>query len=167
MKHQNITITNYHPHGFAFGFEESNNEQVFIPINVAKGHNLEPGVKIFAHIAPNFADKSQRGTPWQAIRLHNAEVQEDQPPEADLPQEKTLRSNVDAAVLSFIQSGGYVTTTEIANYLEIENKAAGNSAQRNFIAGHIARADVYGRVGLKRPNFVLWAGHFSKFVEVQ
>ena len=79
MKHQNITITNYHPHGFAFGFEESNNEQVFIPINVAKGHNLEPGVKIFAHIAPNFADKSQRGTPWQAIRLHNAEVRKKKP----------------------------------------------------------------------------------------
>ena len=85
----------------------------------------------------------------------------------ELPEPKPLSpQKLDKAVFAYIGEMKYCTTSEIAEYLNIDSKTAGNSAQRNFTAGRIAKAAVYNRVGLTKPNFILWAMNASDFVEV-
>jgi hypothetical protein len=36
---------------------------------------------------------------------------------------------------------------------------------RAFNAGLISRAEVYGRVGMRRPSFVMWAKDQNRFID--
>ena len=58
-----------------------------------------------------------------------------------------------------------MTTSEIAEYSELDAKTASNSANRLFNAGRISKAEVYNRVGQLRPSFALWAENANEFVE--
>ena len=163
-----IIITNSHPHGFCFACDTISNEQVFIPIHVAEGYTLQPGDKIKALLVPNFADKSARGTPWQAVRLYsdkdvpiNQVVSGDDDGDDDL-----TRSQVDGEILKLIQFGGYYSTQELAQQAGLGEKAVGNSAMRLFTAGKIAKAEVYGSANDKQFTFILWAERADNFIEV-
>ena len=159
-----IIITNSHPHGFCFACDTISNEQVFIPIHVAEGYTLKPGDRIKALLVPNFADKSARGTPWQAVRLYSGkDVPINQVVDGD---DDLTRSKVDSDVLNLIQAGGYYSTHEIAQQVGLGEKAAGNSAMRLFTAGKIAKAEVYGSANDKQFTFILWAEKADNFIEV-
>ena len=184
-----IIITNAHAHGFAFACDTETQGQVFIPVHIADGFDLAPGDEINAVLVPNYQDKSDKGTPWQAVKLQRpneivqitsmehlnewyeglSEAPEDEVCEkAIIDNSQTLNNEaLDANLLDFIlAAGGYHTTAELADYFELDHKTAGNAAQRLFNSGKIAKADVFNRVGQKRPTMILWAAAAKTFIEV-
>ena len=162
-----IIITNAHAHGFAFACDTETQGQVFIPVHIADGFDLAPGDEINAVLVPNYQDKSDKGTPWQAVKLQRDSVSE-VCEKVSLDKSQTLNQEaLDADIANFIISaGGYHTTAEIADYFEINHKTAGNAAQRLFNTGKIAKADVFNRVGQQRPTIILWAASAKTFIEV-
>ena len=117
-------------------------------------------------LVPNYQDKSDKGTPWQAVRLQRDSVSE-VCEKVSLDKLQTLNQEaLDAEMLTYILAGGYHTTAELADYFEIDHKAAGNAAMRLFDADKIARADVFNRVGQQRPTIILWAASAKVFIEV-
>lgn len=172
MHTKSIIVTNVHFNGFCFAYDIESAEGVFIPAGVVDGHNVKAGDSINAVLIPNYSDKAS-STPWMAIKIENG-VKVPQPettgevielPEPEPEPEQVSPQNLDKSVFSYISETKYCTTAEIADYLNIDSKTAGNSAQRNFSAGRIAKAAVYNRVGLTKPNFILWAVNASDFVE--
>jgi len=161
-----IIITNSHPHGFCFACDTISNEQVFIPIHVAEGYTLQPGDKIKAMLVPNFADKSARGTPWQAVRLYSGKDVPINQVEVGDGDDDLTRSQVDSEIFKLIQFGGYYSTQELAQQAGLGEKAVGNSAMRLFTAGKIAKAEVYGSANDKQFTFILWAERADNFIEV-
>ena len=173
MHTKSIIVTNVHFHGFAFAYDPETTEGVFIPAGVIEGHTINAGDSINVVLIPNYSDKAS-STPWMAIKIENG-VKLPQPetteevfklPEPDLEPGPLPPQKLDKAVFAYISETKYCTTAEIADHLNIDSKTAGNSAQRNFTAGRIAKAAVYSRVGLTKPNFILWAMNASDFLEV-
>lgn len=162
----NMTVTNMHPRGFAFGISETG-EQCFVPPHVIDGHTINRGDSVWAQVVLNPNQEQRDNTKWCAVNFI-----EDQSKDVDveaLVPAKTDRTpdDLDAEVLEIIQEDGVVTTAIIAEATGTDTKTAGNSATRLFNAGHIAKADVYSRVGLQRPNFIMWAAKASDFLEVE
>ena len=154
-----IIITNSHPHGFCFACDTISNEQVFIPIHVAEGYTLKPGDKIKALLVPNFADKSARGTPWQAVRLYG---------EKDVPINQVSDGLIpfDEKVLEFIRGGGYHSSQEIAAYFDIDKEyVIEQPLNRLFDQGEIVKAAVMSQSD-HNPLLTLWAESADKFIEV-
>src|SRR6056300_1034387 len=132
-----IIITNSHAHGFAFACDTETQGQVFIPAHIADGFDLAPGDEINAVLVPNYQDKSDKGTPWQAVKLQrDNEVCEKV--FLDKPQTSNQEA-LDAEMFTYILAGGYHTTAELADYFELDHKTAGNAAQRLFNSGKIAK----------------------------
>ena len=171
---KNLLIVNAHEHGFAFAWVQDENTpaQCFIPAYVVaeSGGNVSAGDTISATIAPNFADKSA-GTPWQAVKLHlnNAqpEPQKATAEPAPITQQAIddARAELDNRVMDFVSDTAYATTSEIASACNVDQRTAGNSAQRWFSKDKMARADVYRKAGLARPSFVLYATNAQNFLE--
>jgi len=183
-----IIITNAHAHGFAFACDTETQGQVFIPVHIAEGFDLAPGDEVEAVLVPNYQDKSDKGTPWQAVKLqHINEVVQitsmehlnewyegiSEAPSNQVEQKSIIDKSqplnneaLDVEMLTYILSAGYHTTAELADYFEVDHKTAGNAAQRLFNAGKIAKADVFNRVGQKRPTIILWAAAAKTFIEV-
>jgi hypothetical protein len=178
-----IIITNSHPHGFSFGHAvDPINEQVFIPIHVAEGISLSVSDTIKAVLVPNYADKSDNGTAYMAVKILEvndlnliAPASEKSDPEAlpaepdtelDVePDQEMSREETDALVLAFISETTYCTTSEISESLGLSHTTAGNSAIRAFVGGKISKAEVHGKVGQRRPSFVMWAKDASRFID--
>ena len=186
---KNLLIVNAHEHGFAFAWVQDENTpaQCFIPAYVVAESNgtIAAGDTISATIAPNFADKSA-GTPWQAVKLHfddeRPEPQQNKfanlpliketvaqfpPAPAPITQQaiEDARADLDNRVLDFVSDTAYATTSEIASACNVDQRTAGNSAQRWFNKDKMARADVYRKAGLARPSFVLYAANAQNFLE--
>ena len=178
-----IIITNSHPHGFSFGHAVAPiNEQVFIPIHVAEGISLSVSDVIKAVLVPNYADKSDNGTAYMAVKIlevnelsliapaPDKSEPEASPAEADPelavePEQEMSREETDALVLAFISETTYCTTSEISESLGLSHTTAGNSAIRAFVGGKISKAEVHGKVGQRRPSFVMWAKDASRFID--
>ena len=150
--------------GFAVSCATDTPGQVVILCPIADGFDLAPGDEINAVLVPNYQDKSDKGTPWQAVKLQrDNEVCE----KAIIDNSQTLNNEaLDAEMFTYILAGGYHTTAELADYFELDHKTAGNAAQRLFNSGKIAKADVFNRVGQKRPTIILWAAAAKTFIEV-
>ena len=178
-----IIITNSHPHGFSFGHAvDPINEQVFIPIHVAEGISLSVSDVIKAVLVPNYADKSDNGTAYMAVKIlevndlsliapvPDKSEPEISPAEAESelevePELEMSREETDALVLAFISETTYCTTSEISESLGLSHTTAGNSAIRAFVGGKISKAEVHGKVGQRRPSFVMWAKDASRFID--
>lgn len=158
MNLHDITISNVHERGFAFAITDIG-EQVFIPPHAAKDHDLEVGVRMTALVAINPDEQQRERTPFLAIILKTGDKEE--------PEKPASISSTDDKVLNVIKDTFYVTTAQIAETLGVDTRTAGNSANRLFNAGKIAKADVYGKVGQSRPSFILWAEDASDFLEEQ
>tara|TARA_R110002096_G_scaffold95477_1_gene214004 strand:- start:97 stop:618 length:522 start_codon:yes stop_codon:yes gene_type:complete len=168
-----IIITNSHPHGFCFACDTISNEQVFVPIHVAEGYTLQPGDKIKALLVPNFADKSARGTPWQAVRLYSGkDVPIDQVSDGLISANEIadatlagLRVN-DNKILEFIRGGGYYSSQEVAAYFDTDKEHLFEPfLNRLFEHGKIVKAAVMSQ-GDHNPLLTLWAESADKFIEV-
>ena len=117
-----VIITNVHKHNFAFGHAvEPINEQVFIPAHVTEGLNLKPSDIVEATLVPNYADKSNSGTKYMAVKV----------------------SLLNTPELNMIDS---VETSQEVDFNQVE-------------------AEVYGRVGLQRPTFLMWAKEANRFID--
>ena len=164
---QTILITNYHPAGFAFALTEEN-EQVFIPPYATDGAQLERGKHYQAVLIPNHKEQERDRTPYMAVSVLATEhtvKSDDQPATSATPATYANQDDRDELIYKLICGNTYVTTAEIAEGSELDTKTAGNSANRLFNAGRIAKAEVYNRVGQLRPSFVLWAENANEFVE--
>jgi len=169
-----VIVTNVHKHNFAFGHAvDPVNEQVFIPAHVAEGLGLKPSDIVEATLVPNYADKSNSGTKYMAVKVsrkNTPELNKIDSAEADLIQvePKTVEpvgDSVDEMVLNFIYETTYCTTAEIAKNLNVEHLVASNSAMRAFRNGLISKADVYNRTGQRRASFTMWAGEANRFTD--
>jgi hypothetical protein len=67
--------------------------------------------------------------------------------------------------MDFVSACAYATTGEIASACNVDQRTAGNSAQRWFNKSKMARADVYRKAGLSKPSFVLYASDAQNFLE--
>lgn len=157
MNITNITISNAHERGFAFAITEEG-DQVFIPPHVAENHNLSAGIGLTAQLAINPNEAQRSNTRFVAIRLRPDE-------EVEAEASAIGTAALDEKALTVIRKLYLVSTAEIAEALGVDTRTAGNSANRLFNAGKIAKADVYGRVGQSRPSFILWAAQASDFLE--
>ena len=178
-----VIITNVHKRNFAFGHAvDPINEQVFIPSHVVEGIDLKPSDIVEATLVPNYADKSNSGTKYMAVKIsllntselkkidsvevpNNQDEDEWDPFEEDFRPKELSREEIDEKVLAFIEETTFCTTSEISENLSLPHKTVGNSAMRAFNAGLISRAEVYGRVGIRRPSFVMWAKDQNRFID--
>tara|TARA_R110001632_G_scaffold1327_1_gene5283 strand:- start:343 stop:816 length:474 start_codon:yes stop_codon:yes gene_type:complete len=156
---QTILITNYHPAGFAFALTEEN-EQVFIPPYATDGAQLTRGQHYQAVLIPNHKEQERERTPYMAVSVLATE-----PATPATSATSDNQDERDEAVYNLICGNTYMTTFEIAEGSGLDTKTAGNSANRLFNEGRIAKADVYNRAGQSRSSFVLWAKSASEFVE--
>ena len=137
---------------------------------------------IKAVLVPNYADKSDNGTAYMAVKIlevnelsliapaPDKSEPEASPAEADPelavePEQEMSREETDALVLAFISETTYCTTSEISESLGLSHTTAGNSAIRAFVGGKISKAEVHGKVGQRRPSFVMWAKDASRFID--
>ena len=157
-----ITISNIHERGFAFGVSEQSAEQCFIPPHVLDGSGAQRGDTVTVQVVVNPNEKQRENTRWCAINIMRGGDTERKGEPAPVRNMAAL----DAEVLDYICAEGYVSSGDIAFALEVDAKTAGNSAYRLFNAGKIAKADVYSKVGLQRPSFILWAETAASFMEV-
>ena len=163
---QSILITNYHPDGFAFALTEAG-EQIFIPPYAIDGAELQRGKRYQAVLVDNHKEHQRERTPYMAVSVLVTEpTVTPEPAEAATPaaEEVSIEAR-DEVIYNLICDGDYTTSAELAEYSGFDSKTAGNSANRLYIAGRIAKADVYNRVGQSRSSFTLWAENASKFVE--
>lgn len=166
MNITDITISNAHPKGFCFAITDEG-EQVFVPPHVADNHNVSTGDRLPAQLVVNPSEAQRTNTRWVAVRLRP----EDKPAEVKVEAEVLVKDTpvgaaaLDATTYDLICENAYTTTSELAEYLDVDTKTAGNSAYRLFNSGKIAKADVYARVGQSRPSFILWAKNAADFLE--
>ena len=166
-----VTISNTHERGFAFAIAD-NGDQMFIPPNVADGHDLQRGSSITAQAAINPSEVQRANTKWVALNLVSEQpadivVQPVAEPEAEAEVQPTETLSIeqrDELVHGFICDGAYATTAEISRCTGLDHKTAGNSALRLFNSGLIAKADVYNRVGQQRSTVTLWADSAASFL---
>ena len=162
---QTILITNYHPDGFAFALTEAG-EQIFIPPYAIEGDALERGKRYQAVLIENPKEPQRDRTPYQAVSvLVNEPTVTPEPAEAIAPAEDISIEDRDEAIFNLICESDYMTSAELAEHSGLDSKTASNSANRLYIAGRIAKADVYNRVGQARASLTLWAENANKFVE--
>ena len=163
---QTILITNYHPDGFAFALTEAG-EQIFIPPYAIDGDALERGKRYQAVLIENPKEPQRDRTPYQAVSvLVNEPTVTPAPAAAAAPAAEGVSVEArDEVIYNLICDGDYTTSAELAEYSGFDSKTAGNSANRLYIAGRIAKADVYNRVGQARASLTLWAENANKFVE--
>ena len=161
---QTILITNYHPAGFAFALTEAN-EQVFIPPYATDGAQLTRGQHYQAVLIPNHKEQERDRTPYLAVSVLAAEPAEKSDDQPATSATSTSQNDRDEAGYNLICGNTYMTTFEITEGSGFDAKTAGNSANRLFNRGRIAKADVYNRIGQSRSSFVLWAENANKFVE--
>ena len=172
-----IIITNAHAHGFAFACDTETQGQVFIPVHIAEGFDLAPGDEIEAVLVPNYQDKSDKGTPWQAVKLqrpleivkitskeHLTEWWEGVSSPPKYPsglKDKELEEEI----LALLETRGYHTTSEISDYVEFDAKTVFDCCKRLFNLGSIVRADVSHKV--EKVTLMLWAKDDDFFIEVK
>jgi len=161
-----ITITNMHPHGFGFAVVTETGDQVFIPPHTAKMiTDLAAGDSIAAVLVPNprQRDTSETPTPWMAVKLLDSAPAADPAPDpADTDGSAGL---LDEQAYTALEGVIYASNRDIAEVLGSDVKTVGNAMQRLYNAGRISRADVYHRVGQKRPSFLLYAIDGSDFLD--
>mgnify|MGYP003134085996 CR=1 FL=1 len=178
------TISNAHPRGFAFAITDEG-DQIFIPPHVVIDQILTLGDRREIQVVPNPDQHHRDRTQWLAVSFSDdAQLADTTPTESDLEAERaaswqTMPAEIhaaadalnsynaesrDEAVYEYICNQIYCTSTELGNHIGADARTAANSAMRLFNAGRIAKADVYGRVGLKRATMILWAKSADDFV---
>ena len=180
------TISNAHPRGFGFAITDEG-EQIFIPPHVVIDQVLTLGDRREIQIVPNPYHIHRNRTQWLAVSFSDdAQLADTTPTQSDLEAERAAswqtmpaeilaeddptdepyetRESRDEAVYGYICSQMYCTSTELGSHIGTDARTAANSAMRLFNAGRIAKADVYGRVGLKRATMILWAKSADDFV---
>ena len=168
---QPILITNYHPDGFAFALTEAG-EQIFIPPYAIDGAELQRGKRYQAVLVDNHKEHQRERTPYMAVSVLVDEPTVTPEPAAAATSatpatqaEDISIEDRDEAIFNLICESDYMTSAELAEHSGLDSKTASNSANRLYIAGRIAKADVYNRVGQSRSSFTLWAESAGKFVE--
>ena len=180
------TISNAHPRGFAFAITDEG-EQIFIPPHVVIDQSLTLGDRREIQVVTNPDQDHRDRTQWLAVSFSDdAQLSDTTPTQSDLEAERaaswqTMPAEIqdaadalnkrfadpesrDEEVYEYICHSVYCTSTELGNHIDADARTAANSAMRLFNAGRIAKADVYGRVGLRRATMILWAKSADDFV---
>lgn len=151
-----LTITNIHERGFAFGVNEDTAEQCFIPPHVLDGADVSRGDSVTAQVVPNPNEKQRDNTRWCAINLAKAEHSE---------KPKAKNKVLEDKLYNFMENTRYTYTFEMAAHLGVTPAHAEELALTLFNGGCIAKADVYEDCNHKRPSFTLWSADADFFLE--
>jgi inorganic pyrophosphatase/exopolyphosphatase len=138
--------------GSAFGVNDKG-EAVFINGRIVEKMDIQEGDTVVAHCIPNYPDKADQ-IPWRCIRV---DVQDTITPDPE-PKERTA-DEIDRAILEIIDHHHdcFLTTSEVAEDAKVSTTTAGNSLNRLFKKGLIAKADVYATAGQDRASWSIWA----------
>jgi hypothetical protein len=143
--------------GSAFGSNEDG-DIVFLNKRLVDKVGLEMGDVVEAHAIPNYEDKRD-SIPWRGVRVSMPRDAVDTP--NNLVEEVKVRTSVelDQEILEHLsdEEVSYWTATDLAAAADTDTVTVGNSCNRLFQQGRIARADVHARPGQKRVSFFLWA----------
>jgi len=161
---QDMFVVNIIESGSGFGEIANTGEAVFIPSSVVNGAQLQVGEMVSAVVVPNMNELREK-TPWRAVRVPRDGVELPPLPEKLTGHDPVSGMSLDMKCLEIVKQGGFYTTRDIADELNVDMKMTGNALQRQFNAGRISRAEVHHRVGQSRPSFILWALNSSEFVE--
>jgi hypothetical protein len=151
--------------GSAFGVN-AQGEQVFINARIVEKCRLEEGMEVVARVLPNYEDK-RNSIPWRAMRVDQDPVDGEPVAPAPVPAvaPQDLPANNDERVYNYIDDGGYCTTADISEALEMDSRTVNNSCNRLFNGGRIAKAEVFSGPNQTRASFLLWARSAKHFVE--
>tara|TARA_R110000796_G_scaffold84437_1_gene184075 strand:- start:316 stop:861 length:546 start_codon:yes stop_codon:yes gene_type:complete len=147
--------------GSAFGSNEQG-ASVFFSSRLVERMDLDFGDIVSASAIPNYEDKRE-DTPWRAIRVMAVADT------ATIKVAQTARSltypEVDSMIYDALQDPdvNYWTVSDIADALDLDTKAVGNSCRRLFSKSLIAQADVHGAPDQERASFCLWARNIHQF----
>lgn len=149
--------------GSGFGSNE-NGEGVFFNQRLVEKVDLEMGDIVEAHAIPNYEDKRDV-TPWRAIRVAAEKAVVEVSEANDVEVFVRTAAQLDGEVLDLLQDEevAYWTSSDLADAADTDTTTVGNSCQRLFNRGQIARADVYGNPGQKHCSFLLWAENAERF----
>jgi hypothetical protein len=147
--------------GSAFGSNEQG-DSVFFSSRLVERMDLDFGDIVSVSAIPNYEDKRE-DTPWRAIRVMAVADT------ATINVAQTARSltypEVDSMIYDALQDPdvNYWTVSDIADALDLDTKAVGNSCRRLFSKSLIAQADVHGAPDQERASFCLWARNMHQF----
>ena len=165
-KKMRVMIETISAMGSGFGINEEG-ETVFLNGRLVEKVALDMGDIVEAHVIPNFEDKRQ-SIPWRAVQVFRAKDDEAKMLD-DLLEEVKVRTSaeLDQEILDVLSEAGdeYWTTLDLAVLAEIntDTVSVGNSCNRLFFRGLIAKADVHARPGQKRASLCLWAKDLEGF----
>ena len=146
--------------GSGFGMNEEG-ETVFLNGRLVEKVGLDMGDVIEAHVIPNFEDKRQ-SIPWRAVQVFK--LKDEEPAVLDVVESRTS-SELDLEILGILSEADdeYWTTVDLANAVDTDTVSVGNSCNRLFNKGLIAKAEVHARPGQKRASLCLWAKDIEGF----
>jgi len=151
-----LTLTNIHPKGFAFGVSEETAEQCFIPPHVLDGIEANRGDSVTAQVVPNPNERQRENTRWCAINLMKVEHS---------VKPKAANEVLERKVYDYMSRVSHTYSEDIATAMAIEPAHAEEIAVRLFDQGRIAKADVYKNCDSKEPSYTLWAADHESFLE--
>ena len=167
-----IAITNVLPSGTAFGVT-AHGENVFIPIGVANKSNATIGDEVSAKLVKNSSTAFRDRTPYMAIFIEPPHQDQPAPvtptavePEPELTPEPAPEAKPKPTVeeVYSIIEDGYMTTAEVAEWLDLDVTPASNLMNEFHNQGKVAKAYVFSKADHKRASVVLWARDVSGFV---
>lgn len=157
--HETIAVINVLPSGTAFGVN-SRGEGVFIPTSVANAAGVAIGDEVLAQLVPNARNPER--TPHMAIFIAPKSAVPMQPPiQPEQPPQKKL---TEKEVYGVVEDG-YMTTSEIADWLEVDVTTASNLLNELHKRGLLAKATVFSKPDQQRASFCLWAKDLSGFAD--
>lgn len=146
-----IAITNVLPSGTAFGVT-ARGESVFIPTGVAMKSNATVGDEVTAKLVVN--TRGGERTPYMAIFIDQKDG------EQPAPEVKAMPTPDD--VYKVIEDG-YMTTAEVADWLDIDSQAASALLNEMHKDGKLAKASVFAKPDQERASVILWARDLNGF----
>jgi hypothetical protein len=146
--------------GSGFGMNEEG-ETVFLNGRLVEKVGLDMGDVIEAHVIPNFEDKRQ-SIPWRAVQVFK--LKDEEPAVLDVVESRTS-AELDLEILGILSEADdeYWTTVDLANAVDTDTVSVGNSCNRLFNKGLVAKAEVHARPGQKRASLCLWAKDIEGF----
>lgn len=134
----------------AFGINVENGEDVFIHPSVVRAHNVDVGMSADMIVMPNKPDKAHM-TPWQAVRMVDNTLRQDEVVTEATWEERVLSLFLDA------DEDFPRTTAETAAALNTETVAIAKVLERMHHNGKLAKAKVYASGMQDSASFCMWA----------
>lgn len=156
MSQFNALITNLTVNDDAFAVIPETGESIYIPPGVTRAARLVAGEHRMVKVVENNPER-RSNTPWMGVFV--------EPPATEMP--KAHQAQDDSALLNKIlyafEPGEYLTTDEMAEAIDLDERQTRSLLNKLFDQRRVARADVYHGTNSK-PVGYLWAADLGDFL---